>query len=87
MKNAFLPIPAPIVSLPLTDHSISRGTKSHDAALEDLAHELRQPLSVIDSLAYYLELTSRDERVCIHLQQIQMMVQQASRILTEATQH
>ena len=28
---------------------------------EEIIHELRQPLGVIDSLAYYLELTAEDE--------------------------
>jgi len=50
-------------------------------ALDDLAHELRQPLSVIESLAYYLELTSQDAKACRHLQQIQAMVLRANQIL------
>ncbi len=47
----------------------------------ELVHELRQPLSVIESLAYYLELTSSDEKVCTHLERIQAMVLEANRIL------
>jgi signal transduction histidine kinase len=52
--------------------------------MEHLTHELRQPLSVIESLAYYLELTSKDQGACVHLQQIQSMVRRANRILTDA---
>lgn len=51
------------------------------AALNDLAHELRQPLGVIESLAYYLELTSGDDSACAHLRRIQAMVAQANTIL------
>ena len=50
-------------------------------ALEDLVHELRQPLGVIESLAYFLEITAEDEQVCGHLQRIQAMVLQANDIL------
>ncbi len=51
------------------------------AALNDLAHELRQPLGVIEALAYYLELTSGDDSACTHLRRIQAMVAQANTIL------
>lgn len=44
-------------------------------------HELRQPLGVIESIAYFLEITAEDERLCSHLQRIQAMVLQANRIL------
>ena len=52
--------------------------------LQELTHEIRQPLGVIDSLAYYLELTTTDDCMCIHLQRIRGMVAQASRILERA---
>jgi signal transduction histidine kinase len=52
---------------------------------EEIIHELRQPLGVIDSLAYYLELTAVDERFCAHLEQIRAMVSQANRILERAS--
>lgn len=53
-------------------------------ALQEVSHELRQPLGVIESLAYYLELTSTDERTRGHLQRIQAMVLQANRVLERA---
>jgi signal transduction histidine kinase len=49
--------------------------------LDEFVHEIRQPLGVIESLAYYLELTSQDERVSAHSQRIQQMVLQVHRIL------
>jgi signal transduction histidine kinase len=52
----------------------------------DLVHELRQPLGVIDSLAYYLELTARDDKSCSHLQRIRAMVAQTNRILERAVE-
>ena len=54
---------------------------------EDLIHELRQPLGVIDSMAYYLELKAIDERSCAHLAQIRSMVCQVNRILERAVSH
>jgi signal transduction histidine kinase len=53
----------------------------HSAALNDLAHELRQPLGVIESLAYYLELISMDDGASVHLRRIRAMVAQANGIL------
>ena len=52
---------------------------------EEIIHELRQPLGVIDSLAYYLELTSADEKICAHLERIRAMVSQANGILERAS--
>ena len=52
------------------------------SALDELVHELRQPLSVIESLAYFLELTSEEDTVCRHLQQIQAMVLRTNQILS-----
>jgi hypothetical protein len=53
--------------------------------LHELAHELSQPLSVIETSAYCVELLSaRDPAVCAHLQRIRQQVEVASRILTKA---
>lgn len=60
------------------------GTGANPVFSEDLIHELRQPLGIIDSLAYYLELTATDEKCFTHLQQIRAMVSQANRILERA---
>ncbi|SRR5579884_1895728 len=80
---------------PGQDVTLSRGsTKGNQlagvspAALDDLIHELRQPLSAIDSLAYFLEMTSCDETVRAHLKRIQAMVSNAHCILDRSsTQH
>ncbi|MBV9295061.1 MAG: hypothetical protein JO145_05765 [Acidobacteriaceae bacterium] len=76
------------LKIPRQDVSLSRGdlggaSRSDPVLvnLDQLIHELRQPLGVIESLAYYLELTSSDEKVCRHLQRIQSMVVEANRIL------
>ena len=53
---------------------------------DDLVHELRQPLGVIDSLAYYLELTATDEKSFCHLQRIRAMVAQTNHILERAVE-
>jgi signal transduction histidine kinase len=49
--------------------------------LEELVHELRQPLGAIETLSYFLEITTDDEQVCGHLQRIQSLVGQANRVL------
>jgi hypothetical protein len=52
---------------------------------EEIIHDLRQPLGVIDSLAYYLELTAADKTICTQLGRIRAMVSQANGILERAS--
>ncbi|HLH40174.1 MAG TPA: hypothetical protein VKX39_13575 [Bryobacteraceae bacterium] len=56
--------------------------------LRTMAHELRQPLSTIESIAYYLALVlpPEDEKVHQHLDRIQRLVEQSSWIVTSAQQ-
>ena len=56
----------------------------HPGKLEELVHELRQPLSVIESLAYYLEMTVADKNSCNHLQRIRVMLRKTHAILEQA---
>jgi len=65
---------------------VSQTTRCGSASIEqstvaELVHELRQPLSVIECLAYYLEMTSGDNSVCQQMQRIQRLVWEANRIL------
>ena len=76
------------VTLPRQDDTLARGINKGTeiagvtpAALDDLVHDLRQPLSAIESLAYFLEITSPDDGVRGHLQRIQAMVSRAHGIL------
>ena len=76
------------IAVPRQDVTLGRGSAEgnqlagvNPAALDNLIHELRQPLSAIDSLAYFLEITSSDETVRAHLQRIQAMVSHAHYIL------
>jgi hypothetical protein len=52
--------------------------------LHDIAHELRQPLSAIESIAYYLTLVlpQGDDRVHLQLHQLQRLVEQSDWILS-----
>jgi|SRR5580658_863193 signal transduction histidine kinase len=52
--------------------------------LHDIAHELRQPLSAIESIAYYLTLVlpRGDEKVHDQLRQLQHLVEQSDWILS-----
>lgn len=55
------------------------------ALVRHLAHELRQPLSCMESIAYYLEmvLPPTDEKVWNQVENLRSMVQQASWILED----
>jgi signal transduction histidine kinase len=86
MNNAVFQVDVSSEALPTESDDLRNRPDAgvHPVCIEDLAHELRQPLSTIDSLAYFLEMTAADERVCIHLRQIRRMVNRASRILDHA---
>ena len=58
-----------------------RSDESCSMQIDELIHELRQPLDVIESLAFYLEITSSDQYVRERLQKIQAMVVRANQIL------
>ncbi len=76
------------------DHELSHGTNLAPGAVvpptgaisfEDFIHDLRQPLGVIESLSFFLELTSTNSKNSgPHLRQIRAMVHQAHRILEDA---
>jgi signal transduction histidine kinase len=57
-------------------------------AMHDLAHELRQPLSAIESIAYYLTLVlpHDDEKVHEQLGRLQQLVEQSDWILSNGLQ-
>lgn len=80
------------LSLPREEVSLTRGDLRGGeiagvtpAALDEFLHDLRQPLGVIESLAYYLELTASEDSVRSHVQRIQAMLSQANRILERAS--
>jgi signal transduction histidine kinase len=56
---------------------------SPDARLRELVHELRQPLSSIEAIAYYLEMTLPAGQVQArqHMSDLQRLVEEAHAIL------
>jgi signal transduction histidine kinase len=56
--------------------------------LRDLAHELRQPLSTIEAIAYYLTLVlpHEDQKTQEQLDQLQKLVEQTNWILSNSLQ-
>ena len=56
---------------------------SPEDALRMVAHQLRQPLSSIESIAFYLSMVvpHKDEKIQEQLRQIRMLVEQSNRIL------
>lgn len=74
-------VPSPSITTGFAGSAAFLDSSRTPSVLDELAHEVRQPLSVIESLAYYLEITSPDEKTRAHLQRIQAMVLQANLIL------
>jgi len=72
-------------------HPVDREAGSNDVAavVRHLAHELRQPLSTIESIAYYLEivLARHDGRTRQQLEKLQRLVHQANWILSDAVHY
>jgi signal transduction histidine kinase len=60
---------------------------SHPEELvRDLIHDLRQPLSSIEAIAYYLEMTLPPEQIeaRLYMRRLQQLVDQTSRVLEDA---
>ena len=57
-----------------------------EETLRDLVHELRQPLSSIEAIAYYLEMTLPAEQFLArqYMRRVQLLVDEASLILNSA---
>jgi len=65
-----------------------KGLDAH-AILRQLAHELRQPLSTIESIAYYLDIVvpRQDTRVRQQVERLRQVAQHASWIVSDAIQY
>jgi len=59
---------------------------SGDAAVRDFIHELRQPLSSIEAIAYYLEMTLPAEQLQArqYMRRLQQLVDEANTIMHHA---
>lgn len=64
--------------------SVGISSAASPTVLHDIAHELRQPLSAIESIAYYLSLVlpREDEKVQEQLARLQQLVEQSDWILS-----
>jgi hypothetical protein len=76
---------AAVAVLSETSHSIETPlpAASPDERLRELVHELRQPLSSIEAIAYYLEMTLPAGQVQArqHMLHLQRLVEDANAIL------
>ena len=61
-------------------------TGANPVSLDELIHELRQPLSVIESLTYFIELTTTDEKIAPRLEHIQSMLAKVHHMLEDASE-
>jgi signal transduction histidine kinase len=74
---------------PLAEHDNSKpGASGYEAAavVRHMAHELRQPLSTIESIAYYLDIVmpQTDAKARRQVEKLQQVVQQAGWIISDA---
>ena len=66
--------------------SLTPGSHETAAVIRHVAHELRQPLSTIEAIAYYLSmvLPRQDARARRQVEKLQQVIQQANWILSDA---
>lgn len=67
--------------------TLQRGAEvAPSEVLSTMVHDLRQPLSNIEAIAYYLTLVlpKGDEKIQAHLERIRELVQQSSDILSNS---
>jgi nitrogen-specific signal transduction histidine kinase len=59
---------------------------SPNELVRDLIHDLRQPLSSIEAIAYYLEMTLPPEQIeaRLYMRRLQQLVDQTSSVLQSA---
>lgn len=57
-----------------------------DELVRDLIHDLRQPLSSIEAIAYYMEMTLPPEQIeaRLYMRRLQHLVDQTSSVLQDA---
>jgi len=59
-------------------------TDSRAAKMIEFAHDIRQPLSTIEHLAYLLQVSTTDGKAAAYIEQIQDLIEQANRVLDNA---
>ncbi|HLG99795.1 MAG TPA: hypothetical protein VKX49_26030 [Bryobacteraceae bacterium] len=61
--------------------------QDNNQAIQELVHELRQPLSSIEAIAYYVEMTLPPELLQArqHMRRLQELVSQAESVLENTT--
>ena len=70
-----------------TSVCVNSMTESAQLLIRNLVHDLRQPLSTVESCVYYLSMVApNDGRMRQHLDLIQAQVEEASRILNQAVE-
>jgi|GEM_PF-4345610 len=59
---------------------------ANPVTFDEFIHELRQPLGVIESLTYFIELTTSDEKIAPRLEHIQSMLVKVHHMLEDANE-
>ena len=67
--------------------SVTSVSARHDNLVRELIHDLRQPLSSIEAIAYYLEMTLPPEQIeaRLYMRRLQQLVDQTSSVLQGAS--
>jgi signal transduction histidine kinase len=73
------------MALPVTNENAAI-LDAAESLVRDLVHDLRQPLSTIESCACYLKILLRDDqrRASLHLTMIEQQVDEACQLLSAA---
>jgi signal transduction histidine kinase len=66
--------------------TMTSASSRKDELVRELIHDLRQPLSSIEAIAYYLEMTLPPEQIeaRLYMRRLQQLVDQTSSILEDA---
>lgn len=86
MNNVVSPFTALLRDAEPASDSRSFDTAANPVKLDELIHELRQPLGVIESLTYFIELTTTDENIVCRLEHIQSMLVKMHHMLEDASE-
>jgi hypothetical protein len=86
MNTVVAPFTAFLQDVEPSGHEEVLKTGANPVNLDELIHELRQPLGVIESLAYFIELTTTDDKIAPRLEHIQCMLAKVHHMLEDASE-
>ena len=86
MNTVVYPLTACLPDAEPAGIAVDPNTGANPVHLDALIHELRQPLGVIESLTFFMELTTTDDKIRPRLEQIQSMLTKVHQMLEDANE-